>query len=73
MKVRKQAASASIIVVNHHLLFADIESRMSGIGYDEPSVLPPYRRIIFDEAHGIEMQQQVFSAKALTGLSSPSL
>ena len=54
MKVRKQAASASIIVVNHHLLFADIESRMSGTGYDDASVLPPYRRIIFDEAHGIE-------------------
>ena len=54
MRVRKQAADANIIVVNHHLLFADIESRMNGIGYDDASVLPPYRRIIFDEAHGIE-------------------
>lgn len=54
MKVRKEAASANIIVVNHHLLFADIESRMNGAGYDDAAVLPPYRRIIFDEAHGIE-------------------
>jgi ATP-dependent DNA helicase DinG len=54
MKVRKDAADANIIVVNHHLLFADIESRMNGAGYDDQAVLPPYRRIIFDEAHGIE-------------------
>ena len=65
MKVRKQAASASIIVVNHHLLFADIESRMSGIGYDEPSVLPPYRRIIFDEAHGIENAATSFFSESV--------
>ena len=54
MKARKEAAGAQIIVVNHHLLFADIESRMNGVGYDDQAVLPPYRHIIFDEAHGIE-------------------
>ena len=54
MKVRKAATDANIIVVNHHLLFADIQSRLSGAGYDDLAVLPPYRRIVFDEAHGIE-------------------
>ncbi|MBQ6566604.1 MAG: DEAD/DEAH box helicase family protein, partial [Treponema sp.] len=54
MKVRKEAADALLIVVNHHLLFADIESRMNGGGYEDTAVLPPYRRIVFDEAHGIE-------------------
>ncbi|MCR5495413.1 MAG: DEAD/DEAH box helicase family protein [Treponema sp.] len=54
MKMRKEAAGADILVVNHHLLFADIESRMHGVGYDDAAVLPPYRRIIFDEAHSIE-------------------
>ena len=54
MKVRKAAANANVIVVNHHLLFADIQSRLSGSGYDDTAVLPPYRRIVFDEAHGIE-------------------
>ena len=66
MKVRKEAANASIIVVNHHLLFADIESRMSGISYDEASVLPPYRRIIFDEAHGIENAATSFFSESVT-------
>ena len=54
IKVRKQAADANILVVNHHLLFADIESRLDGVGYEDTAVLPPYKRIIFDEAHGIE-------------------
>ena len=65
MKVRKQAADASIIVVNHHLLFADIESRMSGGGYEDAAVLPPYRRIIFDEAHGIENAATSFFSESV--------
>ncbi len=54
MSVRREAADAQLLVVNHHLLFADIESRMNGVGYDDTAVLPPYKRIVFDEAHGIE-------------------
>lgn len=54
MKVRKEAAGANILVVNHHLLFADIESRYQGAGYEDAAVLPPYKKIVFDEAHGIE-------------------
>ncbi len=65
MRVRKEAASANIIVVNHHLLFADIESRMNGAGYEDASVLPPYRRIVFDEAHGIESAATSFFSESL--------
>ena len=66
MKVRKEASSANIIVVNHHLLFADIESRMNGVGYSDAAVLPPYRRIVFDEAHGIESAATSFFSESLT-------
>ena len=45
MRVRREAAGANIIVVNHHLLFADIESRLSGAGYEDAAVLPPYHHI----------------------------
>lgn len=54
MKVRKEAAGSNILVVNHHLLFADIESRMHSGSYNDAAVLPPYRHIVFDEAHGVE-------------------
>ena len=66
MRVRKEAAGANILVVNHHLLFADIESRMNGVGYDDAAVLPPYRRVIFDEAHGIESAATSFFSGSLT-------
>ena len=46
MKVRKEAAGANILVVNHHLLFADIQSRMGGAGYEDAAVLPPYKHIL---------------------------
>lgn len=65
MKIRKEAASSNLIVVNHHLLFADIESRMHGVGYDDSAVLPPYRRIVFDEAHGIEASATSFFSESI--------
>lgn len=66
MKVRKDAADANILIVNHHLLFADIESRMNGAGYEDAAVLPPYKRIIFDEAHGIETAATSFFSESIT-------
>lgn len=65
MKVRKEAADANILVVNHHLLFADIESRLEGAGYEDAAVLPPYKRIVFDEAHGIEEAATSFFSSQL--------
>lgn len=64
MKVRKEAADANLIVVNHHLLFADIEARMNGGGYENQIVLPPYNRIVFDEAHGIESAATSFFSES---------
>lgn len=68
MKVRKEASDANLLVVNHHLLFADIESRMNGVGYEDAAVLPPYRRIVFDEAHGIEDSATSFFSESFTRL-----
>lgn len=66
MSLRREASDAQILVVNHHLLFADIESRMNGVGYDDSAVLPPYRRIVFDEAHGIENAATSFFSEQIT-------
>jgi ATP-dependent DNA helicase DinG len=65
MKVRKEAADAQVIVVNHHLFFADIESRVHSVGYDDTAVLPPYRRVVLDEAHGIENAATSFFSEYL--------
>lgn len=54
IKARKNAASASVLVVNHHLLFADLSARNEGAGFNGTAVLPKFSYTIFDEAHNIE-------------------
>ncbi len=66
MRVRKEAASASLLVVNHHLLFADLEARMMGAGYDDTAVLPPFHHIVFDEAHAMESAATSFFSEYFT-------
>jgi ATP-dependent DNA helicase DinG len=52
MEVRRRAASADLVVVNHHLFFADLALRArSGGG---PDILPSPDVVVLDEAHGIE-------------------
>jgi ATP-dependent DNA helicase DinG len=63
LSLRKDAADARILVVNHHLLFADLAARHEGAGYDATVVLPPYTRIIIDEAHTVEGAATSFFSK----------
>src|SRR3984957_20367737 len=48
--MHQRAAEADIIIVNHHLFFADLAVRKEEMG----SILPDYNAVIFDEAHEIE-------------------
>jgi ATP-dependent DNA helicase DinG len=49
-RIRQQAMESDIVIVNHHLFFADLALRQEDFG----SVLPDYSAIVFDEAHEIE-------------------
>jgi ATP-dependent DNA helicase DinG len=49
-KARQKAEKADILIVNHHLFFADLNLR----GGEYGKVLPDYAAVIFDEAHLIE-------------------
>jgi ATP-dependent DNA helicase DinG len=49
-RMKRDAAEARIVVVNHHLFFADLALR----GAHPASVLPNYDAVIFDEAHQLE-------------------
>lgn len=48
--LRRRASTAQLILVNHHLLFADRAVKASGFG----EVLPDYRYLVLDEAHLVE-------------------
>lgn len=48
--MHQHAHEADIVIVNHHLFFADLALRQDDFG----SILPEYHSVIFDEAHEIE-------------------
>jgi ATP-dependent DNA helicase DinG len=50
-RARAKAAAADLVLVNHHLFFADLAMRTSRAGVE---VLPEYDAVVFDEAHAIE-------------------
>lgn len=54
MRARREMAAADILVVNHHMLFADIAVKRETGDFSSAAVLPSYGRVIFDEAHSIE-------------------
>ena len=53
-KARRRAADADVVVVNHHLLASDLAVRQAQDNWEEAAVLPPYRRLVLDEAHHLE-------------------
>ncbi len=53
-QARQRAAEADVVVVNHHLFAADLAVRSAQENWQEAAVLPPYRRLILDEAHHLE-------------------
>ncbi|MGB8224447.1 MAG: ATP-dependent DNA helicase [Polyangiales bacterium] len=61
-RIRRRAESAQLVVVNHHLFFADLALRDTGFA----SVLPDYDAVIFDEAHQIEDTATLFFGSRLS-------
>ena len=53
-QARRRAAEADVVVVNHHLLAADLAVRQASDNWEEAAVLPAYQRLILDEAHHLE-------------------
>ncbi|MEO5799100.1 MAG: helicase C-terminal domain-containing protein [Gemmatimonadales bacterium] len=53
-QARRRAAQADVVVVNHHLLAADLAVRQASDNWEEAAVLPAYQRLILDEAHHLE-------------------
>ncbi|MBC7434481.1 MAG: ATP-dependent DNA helicase [Bdellovibrionales bacterium] len=61
---RREALAADVVVVNHHLFFADLAVRESGMA----ELLPSVRVVIFDEAHQLnETGVQFLGAQLTTG------
>ena len=62
LKARKKALDADIVVVNHHLFFADVWLKDEGAG----ELLPASNAIIFDEAHQLPETASLFFGETVT-------
>src|SRR5438477_6271407 len=52
--MRRQALESDIIIVNHHLFFADLAIKLVAEDAPEAGIIPEYDFVIFDEAHELE-------------------
>jgi len=62
MRARKNALAADVVVVNHHLFFADLVLREEGIS----ELLPACNTVIFDEAHQLPETARMFFGETLS-------
>jgi len=53
-EMRRRALESDIIIVNHHLFFADLSVKQEASGAPDAGVLPEAAAVIFDEAHELE-------------------
>jgi ATP-dependent DNA helicase DinG len=53
-EMRRKALESDIIIVNHHLFFADLSVKREAGGAPDAGVLPEAAAVIFDEAHELE-------------------
>jgi ATP-dependent DNA helicase DinG len=62
LKARKDAQEADVVVVNHHLFFADVWLKDEGAG----ELLPACNTVIFDEAHQLPEVASLFFGDTLS-------
>src|SRR2546422_6909273 len=53
-EMHRKAMESDIIIVNHHLFFADLAIKQAADGASDAGILPEAAAVIFDEAHEIE-------------------
>ncbi len=53
-EMRRKALESDIIIVNHHLFFADLSVKREAAGAPDAGVLPEAAAVVFDEAHELE-------------------
>ncbi|WP_290905206.1 ATP-dependent DNA helicase [Aquabacterium sp.] len=62
VKARREAQDADVVVVNHHLFFADLMLREEGV----PELLPNAQTIVFDEAHQLPDTATLFFGESVS-------
>ena len=53
-EMHRRALESDIIIVNHHLFFADLAVKLAAEDAPDAGILPEYSAVVFDEAHELE-------------------
>ena len=53
-EMRRRGMESDIVIVNHHLFFADLAIKLQAEGAPDAGILPEAAAVIFDEAHELE-------------------
>ena len=72
-RMKREAEEAQVIVVNHHLFFADLALKLGRSGVPGAGALPPYDAVIFDEAHELEDVATEFFGTRISGTRVDSM
>jgi ATP-dependent DNA helicase DinG len=62
MRARRNALAADVVVINHHLFFADVVLRDEGVS----ELLPACNTVVFDEAHQLPETARLFFGQSLS-------
>ena len=72
-EMRRRAAESDVVIVNHHLFFADMAIRQQAGGAPDAGVLPEASVVIFDEAHELEDVASSYFGISLSNLKFEDL
>ena len=67
-EMRRRALESDIIIVNHHLFFADLSIKRAADGAPDAGVLPEAGIVVFDEAHELEDVAGTYFGVAVSNL-----
>ncbi len=65
-QMRRKALESDLVIVNHHLFFADLSIKQQAAGAPDAGILPEAAIVIFDEAHELEDVASQYFGIALT-------
>ncbi len=71
--MRRRGMESDIIIVNHHLFFADLAIKFQADGAPDAGILPEAAAVIFDEAHELEQVASHYFGISLSNLQVEDL
>jgi ATP-dependent DNA helicase DinG len=67
-EMRRKALESDIIIVNHHLFFADLSVKHEASGAPDVGILPEATAVVFDEAHELESVASSYFGLAVSNI-----